>query len=76
MHCIIGKEPERKIWIKSLLNKHNWEGISYSSGEDDWKMIEKDNLEIALNIFHAKKKKHILLIFQKITRIVKKKLLF
>ena len=40
------------------------------------KKFEKNNVTIALNVLYAKKEKHILLMFQKITQIVKNKLFF
>ena len=52
--CIVSQE--KNLRKKHELSLFYWEGISYSSGENDWKIIEKDNLEIALNVFHAKKK--------------------
>ena len=41
--------------IKLFINKYNSKGINYSSGKDDWKMSEKDNVTIALNVLHVKK---------------------
>ena len=41
--------------IKIFINKYNSKGINYSSGKDDWKMSEKDNVTIALNVLHVKK---------------------
>ena len=40
------------------------------------KKLEENNAIISVNVLHAKKKKHILLIFQKIIQILKGKLLF
>ena len=42
--------------IKPLLNKYNWEGISFPS-ENDWKNFEKNNQTIVLNVLYAKKEK-------------------
>ena len=36
--------------------KYDWEGINYPSKIDDWKMFEKNNLIIALNISCTNKK--------------------
>ena len=36
--------------------KYDWEGINYPSKIDDWKMFEKNNLTIALNISCTNKK--------------------
>ena len=43
--------------IKPLINKYNWEGITFTSEKDDWKKFQKNNLTIALNILYAKKEK-------------------
>ena len=67
-HEKIGKLPERISKIKSLINKYYWEGINYISEKDDWKMFQKNNLTIALNVLCAKKEKYILLTFQNIKR--------
>ena len=42
---------ERVSNIKPLINKYNWEKISYLSKIDDWKTFEKNNSTIVLNIF-------------------------
>ena len=62
--------------IQAFINKSNWEGIDLPSKTDDWKIFEKNNLTVALNVLYANKKKYILLIFQNINQIMKKKLLF
>ena len=62
--------------IKPFINKNKWEGINLPSEKDDWKKFEKVNVAIALNFCMLKKKKYILLMFQNITQIIKKKLLF
>ena len=59
-----------------MINKYDWEGINFPSEIDDWKEFEKNNLTVALNVCMLKKEKYILLMFQNITHIVKKKLLF
>ena len=38
------------------MNKFNWEGINYPSKIDDWKMFEKNNPKIALNILYTEEK--------------------
>ena len=48
--------PERVSNIKLFLNKYNWKGINYPSQIDDWKIIEKNILTIALNILFIKEK--------------------
>ena len=45
------------IKIKPFINKYNWEVISFPLEKDDWKKIEKNNVEIALNVLYAKKEK-------------------
>ena len=48
--------PERVSDIKLFMYKYDWEGINYPSKIDDWKMFEKNNLTIALNISCTNKK--------------------
>ena len=60
--------------IKPSINKYNKEGINFTSENNDWSKFEKNNVTIALNVLYAKKrKKYILLRFQKITQIVEKR---
>ena len=47
---------ERVSNIKPIINKYNWKGINYPSKIDDWKMFEKNNPTIALNILCIKEK--------------------
>ena len=42
--------------IKSFIKRYNWKGINYPSKLDDWKMVEKKNSTIALNILYTKEK--------------------
>ena len=51
-------------------------GKHFPSEKDDCKRFEKNNVAITLNVFMLKKKKYILLMFQKITQTVKNKLFF
>ena len=44
--------------IKPFINKYNWKGINYPSKIDNWKMFEKNNPTIALNILHIKEKRN------------------
>ena len=70
----IRKNPERITKSKPSLNKYKWDGITFPSEKDDWK---ENNLTIALNVlYHKKRKQYILLMFQKIAQILKKKLFF
>ena len=43
--------------IKPFINKHKWAGIKFPSEKDDWKIFDKNNAAIALNILYAKKAK-------------------
>ena len=70
----IGKHAEKITKIKPFINKYKWEGIKFPSEKDDWKKIEKNNVTIVLNVLYAKKEKYILIMFQKITQILKSKL--
>ena len=36
------------------MNKYNWKEINYPSKIEDWKMLQKNNLTIALNILYIK----------------------
>ena len=49
-------ESRRVSNIKPFINKYNWKGINYSSKIDDWKMFEKNNPTMALNILYIKEK--------------------
>ena len=53
----LNREKNQRISkIKPFINKYNWNGIKYPSKIDDWKMFEKNNLIIALNILYIKEK--------------------
>ena len=47
---------EKVSIIKPFINKYYWEGINYPSKIDDWKMFEKNNQKIALDILYIKEK--------------------
>ena len=72
----IAQHTERIAKIKRFINKCKWEGINVPSEKDGWKKFEKNNVAIALYVLQLKKKKYILLMFQKIIQIVKSKSLF
>ena len=36
------------------MDGYNWEGISYLSEKQNWKKIEKNNLNTAFNVLHTK----------------------
>ena len=48
MHTLNYIQKEIQILF---INKYNWKGINYSSKIDDWKIFEKNNLTIDLNIW-------------------------
>ena len=52
----IKENPVKVSNIKPFINKYNWKGTHYPSKIDDWKMFEKNNPTIALNILYAKEK--------------------
>ena len=72
-HKNIGKHAEIVAKIKPFINKYKWEGTNFPSGKDDWEKFEKNNAAIALNVLYVI---CILLMFQKIIQIVKRKLFF
>ena len=49
--------------IKPFISKYNWEGINYPSEKDDWKKIDKNdlnvNINLSLNVLYAKKEKYV-----------------
>ena len=51
------RDTGRITKIKLLINEYNFEEINYPSEKGDWKIFEKNNLKIALNVLHAKKEK-------------------
>ena len=54
-----GIGSQRISKIKPFINKYNWKVINYSSGKDDWRKFDKNNPEIALNVFYVKKNEYI-----------------
>ena len=48
-HEEIKKDPQSITKIKSFVDKCNWEGISYPTEKDDWKIFVKNNLIIFLD---------------------------
>ena len=69
----IRKNSESISHINRFINKYNWTGINYPSGKDDWKIFEKNNPTITLNVLYAKKEKGVLPKFQNMTQSVKNK---
>ena len=45
----IGRHPESVLNVEPFMNKHNWQGIKYVSGKDDWAKFEKNN-NAAVNV--------------------------
>ena len=42
--------PEIVSNIKPFINKYNWKGINYPTKIDEWKIFEKNNPTVALNV--------------------------
>ena len=63
-HKEIGKHSERITKIKPFMNICHWKEINFPSEKGDWKKIEKNNVTIAFNAFHAKKEKLSFLCFK------------
>ena len=55
----IKKYLQRIRQIKPFINICNWKGIHFPLEKDDWRIIEKNNVMIALNVLYAKKEKNI-----------------
>ena len=54
-HEEIGKNSASLSQIKLFIDKYNWEGINYPSGNDDREIFEKNNSTVARNFLYAKK---------------------
>ena len=72
-HEDIKRDPQRVLKTKSLMNKYNWDRIKYPSKIDNWKMFEKIMQQLVLMFYTLKKWKLVLLIFKKLTLIMKNK---
>ena len=44
--------PER---VSNIINKYNWDGIKIPIKLEDWKIFEKNNRTIALNVLYIKR---------------------
>ena len=75
-HKQIGKHSERIIKNKPFTNKYNWKERNFQSKKTIGKHFRKIMYQLLLIFCMLKKKKYILPIFQRITQIVKNKLLF
>ena len=51
----IGKKWQRISKNQLFVKKHNWKGINYRSGKNNWEKIETNNPTTALNVLHVKK---------------------
>ena len=54
-HEEIIKHLQRITKIKSFINEYNWKGTNYPSEKGDWKIFEKNNLTVAINVLYSKK---------------------
>ena len=70
----IKTHPERISKLKPYINQYNWKDIKFQSDKENWKKLEKNNKEIALNILFALCRKQNPHIYQNITTSVKNKL--
>ena len=52
-HEEIGKNSHRIKKLMPYINNYNWKKINFPSGQKDWKTFERNNEDIALNIFSA-----------------------
>ena len=58
-HQKIEDDSERITKIIPFINKHNWEGIHFSTGNNDWIKFRKKNIANNLNNLYAKREKNI-----------------
>ena len=65
-HEEIKNDLQRIKKIKSFINNYNWEETDFQSEKHDWKKFAENNVTITVNVLHTKKKKYIMLMFQKI----------
>ena len=52
-HEEINKNPQRISKLKPYISNYNWKDINVPAGQKDWKKFERNNKDIALNIFSA-----------------------
>ena len=60
---------------KPFINKYNWEGINCSSNIDYWKMFEKNNPTVPLNILYNKEKELCPVYISKINSVCEKQII-
>ena len=58
-HEEITYNPERISKTKPYISNHNWKYINFRAGQKEWKIFERNNKDIGLNIFpvHSTEKK-------------------
>ena len=56
-HEKIKKVLQRITKIKPFVNKYDWKEVDFSSEKDHWKIFDKNNATIALNVWYVKKEK-------------------
>ena len=49
----IKKYPQKISKLKPCINRYNWKDIKFPSDKEDWKKLEQNNEEIALNTLFA-----------------------
>ena len=52
-HEEIGKNPPRIKKLMQYINNYNWKDIKFPTGQKGWKTFERNNKDIALNVFSA-----------------------
>ena len=52
-HYEIDHHPERISKLRPFINNYNWKDISFPAEQNHWKIFERNNKDIALNIFSA-----------------------
>ena len=52
-HYEIDHHPERISKLRPFINNYNWKDISFPVEQNHWKIFERNNKDIALNIFSA-----------------------
>ena len=50
---VLKNPPHRIPKLKPYINQHNWKDIKFPSDKEDWKKLEQNNKEIALNVLFA-----------------------
>ena len=47
----IGPHPERISKLRPYIDNCNWKDINFPAGPDDWRIFERSNKDVALNIY-------------------------